>query len=190
MVARSLRARRGRLGGERCELLAAGGRAGETPAALCGLGKDDPRATSLCRVAGDLGHDLGDLSDELLLACSGERRRRRDDLDPHGAGGVGGCGVNRVRVHQVDESGGVVQVEGAGGGHTLGPEDGHRKLLAKETGGPCQEKVCRSIYINHGHWEAPAREGQPRIYVNRWETHQFRGAIVVVFRLTWTGGSK
>src|SRR5207249_11491422 len=62
-----LRTRRSRLGSERCELLAAKGRACEPPTALCCLGKYHPGATGLGRVAGDLGHDLGDLFDELLL---------------------------------------------------------------------------------------------------------------------------
>src|SRR5947208_2403500 len=58
------------------------------------------------------------------------RRGRRDDLDAHGAGRVSCRGVNRMRVHSVDESGGVVQVEGAGACYTLSAENGHGKLLA------------------------------------------------------------
>src|SRR5881409_1462220 len=124
-IVRSFRARRSRLGGERRELLAAKGRACEPPTALGCLSKYHPGATGLGRVAGDLGHDLGDLFDELLLTFAGQRRWRRDDLNAHGAGGFGGCGANRARVHPVDESGRVVQVEGAWGCHTLGAEDGH-----------------------------------------------------------------
>src|SRR5206468_3048494 len=96
-----LRACRSRLGGERRELLAAKGRACEPPTALGCLGKYHPSATGLGRVAGDLGHDLGDLFDELLLTFAGQRRRRRDDLDTDGPCRVGRGGVNRARVHSV-----------------------------------------------------------------------------------------
>src|SRR3989442_6472601 len=80
-IVRTLRARRSRLGGERRELLAAKGRACEPPPALCRLRKNHPGATGLGRVAGDLGHDFGDLFDELLLTFAGQHRWRRDDLD-------------------------------------------------------------------------------------------------------------
>src|SRR2546425_13157365 len=99
LIERLFRARRSRLGGERRELLAAKGRARETPTALCGLGQYHPGATRLCRVSGDLGHDLGDLFDELLLAIASQGPGRRDDLDTHRAGGVSCGGVNRVRIH-------------------------------------------------------------------------------------------
>src|SRR5438067_5180425 len=154
-IVRSFRARRGRLGGERRELLAAKGRACEPPTALCCLGKYHPGATGLGRVAGDFGHYLGDLFDELLLTFAGQRRWRRDDLDTHSPCRVGRCGVNRGRVHSVDERSGVVQVEGTGCCHTFRAENGHRKLLAKQTVGPGREKVCRCIHVNHGHSWAP-----------------------------------
>src|SRR5437870_11040547 len=80
-IVRSFRARRSRLGGERRELLAAKGRACEPPTALSCFGKYHPSATGLGRVAGDLGDDLGNLFDELLLTFSGQRRWGRDDLD-------------------------------------------------------------------------------------------------------------
>src|SRR5439155_69710 len=99
--------------------LAAKGRAREPPAALRRLSKYHPGATGLCRVAGDLGHDLGNLLDELLLTFAGQRRWRRDDLDTDSPCRVGRCGVNRARVHPVDERGGVIQVEGPGCGHAL-----------------------------------------------------------------------
>src|SRR5881296_4511396 len=127
-----LRARRGGLGGKRAELLAAEGRTCEPPTALCRLSKYHPGATGLCWVAGDLGHDLGNLLDELLLTFAGQRRWRGDDLDAHTPGGVRCRGVNRVWVHQVDESGGVVQVERSWRRHTLGAENGHGKLFAKQ----------------------------------------------------------
>src|SRR5256886_12130265 len=110
-IARSFRACRSRLGGERRELLAAKGRACEPPTALGCLGKYHPSATGLGRAAGDLGHDLGDLFDELLLTFAGQRRRRRDDLDTDSPCRAGRGGVNRARVHSVEERGGVVQVE-------------------------------------------------------------------------------
>ena len=84
----------------------------------------------MCRVAGDLGDDLGDFFDELFLALAGQRGWRSDDLDADGAGGVGGCGVDCVRVHSVDERGRVVEVEGTGGGDAFGAENGHGELLA------------------------------------------------------------
>src|SRR6266568_8076344 len=155
-IVRLFRARRSRLGGERRELLAAKGRACEPPTALSCFGKYHPGATGLGRVAGDLGDDLGDLFDELLLTFSGQRRWRRDDLDTDSPCRVGRCGVNRPRVHSMDERGGVVQVEGARSCHTFRAEDGHRKLLAKQTVGPGREKVCRCIHVNHGHSEAPS----------------------------------
>src|SRR5439155_4588808 len=102
LMVRLFRARRSRLGGERRELLAAKGRACKPPTALCCLGKYHPGATGLGRVAGDFGHDLGDLFDELLLTFAGQRRWRRDDLDTHSPCRVGRCGVNRARVHSVD----------------------------------------------------------------------------------------
>src|SRR5437899_3094943 len=92
-IVRSFRARRSRLGGERRELLAAKGRARETPTALCGLSQYHPGATGLGRVAGDLSHDLGDLFDELLLTFAGQRRGRRDDLDTYSPCRVGRRGV-------------------------------------------------------------------------------------------------
>src|SRR3989449_1239362 len=155
-IVRSFRARRSRLGGERRELLAAKGCACEPPTALGCLGKYHPSATGLGRVAGDLGHDLGDLFDELLLTFAGQRRWRRDDLDTDRPCRVGRCGVNRARVHSVDERGGVVQVEGAGSCHTFRAKNGHRKLLAKQTIGPGREKVCRCIHVDHGHSYAPS----------------------------------
>src|SRR5713226_5733711 len=68
LIRRLLCARRSRPGSERRELLAAEGRAREPPTAFGCLSKYHPGATGLCRVAGDLGHNLGDLFDELLLA--------------------------------------------------------------------------------------------------------------------------
>jgi hypothetical protein len=59
--------------------------------------------------------------------------------------------VNRVRVHSVNEGGGVVQVEGTKGSHALGAENGHGELLAKPTVGSDWEEVCRCINVNHGH---------------------------------------
>src|SRR6058998_2468051 len=97
-IVRSFRARRSRLGGERRELLAAKGRACEPPTALGCLSKYHPGATGLGRVARDLGHDLGDLFDELLLAFAGQSRWRRDDLDTDSPCRVGRCGVNRAQV--------------------------------------------------------------------------------------------
>src|SRR5205809_7725075 len=79
-IVRSFRARRSRLGGERRELLAAKGRACKPPTALGCLSKYHPGATGLGRVAGDLGHDLGDLIDELLMTFEGQRRWSRYDL--------------------------------------------------------------------------------------------------------------
>src|SRR6059036_2582005 len=149
-----LRARRGGLGGKRAELLAAEGRTCEPPTALRRLSKYHPGATGLCWVAGDLGHDLGNLLDELLLTFAGQRRWRGDDLDTDSPCRVGRCGVNRARVHSVDERSGVVQVEGTGCCHTFRAENGHRKLLAKQTVGPGREKVCRCIHVNHGHSKA------------------------------------
>ena len=84
----------------------------------------------MCRVAGDLGDDLDDFFDELFLALAGQRGWRGDDLYADGAGGVGGGGVDCVRVHSVDESGSVVQMEGAWGGDAFGAENGHGELLA------------------------------------------------------------
>src|SRR5256712_10840734 len=103
-----LRARRSRPGGERRELLAAKGRACEPPTALGCLGKYYPSATGLGRVAGDLGHDLGDLFDELLLTFAGQRRWRRDDLDTDSPCRGGRGGVNRARGPSGDEPGGAV----------------------------------------------------------------------------------
>jgi len=51
----------------------------------------------------------------------------------------------------VDESGGVVQVEGTRGGHTFSAENGHGEILAKPTVGASREKVCRCINVNHWH---------------------------------------
>ncbi len=51
-------------------------------------------------------------------------------MDADGAGGVGGCGVDRVWVHSVDESGGVVEMKWAGGGDAFGAENGHGELFA------------------------------------------------------------
>src|SRR5437667_12246493 len=79
-IVRSFRARRSRLGGERRELLAAKGRACEPPTALGCLSKYHPGATGLGRVAGDFGHDLGDLFDVLLLTLPGQRRVTRAQL--------------------------------------------------------------------------------------------------------------
>src|SRR5439155_22739427 len=78
-----LRARRGGLGGKRAELFAAEGRTCEPPASLRRLSKYHPGATGLCRVAGDLGHDLGDFFDELILDFSGPRCSRLDYSEPH-----------------------------------------------------------------------------------------------------------
>src|SRR2546430_11960311 len=111
-IARSFRARRSRLGGERRELLAAKGRACEPPTALGCLSKYHPSATGLGRVAGDLGHDLGDLFDELLLTFAGQRRRRRDDLDTDGPCRVGRGGVDLPRVPSRGERRGAVPVGG------------------------------------------------------------------------------
>src|SRR2546426_974035 len=118
-------------GSERGNLLAAKGGACEPPTCVGCLCTYYTNATGLGRVAGALGHDLGDLFDELLLAFAGQRRWRRDDLDTDSPCRVGRRGVNRARVHSVDERGGVVQVEGAGSCHTFRAENGHRKLLAK-----------------------------------------------------------
>src|SRR5207247_9795054 len=70
-IVRSFRARRSRLGGERRELLAAEGRAGEPPTALGCLGKYHPSATGLGRVAADLGNDLGVAFIQLFLTFAG-----------------------------------------------------------------------------------------------------------------------
>src|SRR5207253_6410004 len=85
------------------------------------------------------------------LALAGQRRWRSDDLNADGAGGIGGGGVNRVRVHSMDESCCVVQMEGARSCHTFSAENGHREFLAKPTVGASWEKVCRCINVNHGH---------------------------------------
>jgi hypothetical protein len=95
----------------------------------------------LARVTGDLGNNLGDLLDELLLTLSSQRRWRRDDLNPHGAGGVGGCGMNRVRIHSVDEGSGVVQMERTGGYNPFGTENGHSQLVTQPTVSANWEKV-------------------------------------------------
>src|SRR2546428_1141778 len=151
LIARLLRARRSRLGGECRELVTAEGRAREPPTPLCCLSEYHPGATGLGRIAGDLGDNLGDLFDELLLALAGQRRWRSDDLNADGASGIGGGGVNRVRVHSMDKSCGVVQMEGARSCHTFSVENGHREFLAKPTVGASWEKVGRGINVNHGH---------------------------------------
>jgi hypothetical protein len=51
----------------------------------------------------------------------------------------------------MDESGGVVQVEGARSCYTFSAENGRREFLAKPTVGASWEKVCRCINVNHGH---------------------------------------
>src|SRR5436309_13542764 len=76
-IVRSFRARRGRLGGERRALLAAKGHACEPPTALCYLGMYHPGAIGLSRVAGDFGHDLGDLFATLLLTFASLRPSMR-----------------------------------------------------------------------------------------------------------------
>jgi len=78
--------------------------------------------------------------------------------------------VNRVWVHSVDESGGVVDMEGAWGRYSLGSENGHCELLAKPTVGSDREEVCWCINVNHRH----SRTGEMRtrfdIYINRRKT--------------------
>jgi isopentenyldiphosphate isomerase len=70
----------------------------------------------------------------------------------------------------VDESGGVVQVEGARSCDTFSAENGHGELLAKSTISTGWEKVCWCINVNHRH----SRTGETRkrfdIYINRRET--------------------
>jgi hypothetical protein len=49
--------------------------------------------------------------------------------------------VDRVRVHPVDERGGVVKVERTRRFHTLGAENGHGELVTELAVGSCREKV-------------------------------------------------
>jgi hypothetical protein len=115
-------------------------------------------------VAGDLGDNLSDLFDELLLAIAGQRSWRSDNLNAHGAGGISGGSVNRVRVHSMDESGGVVQVEGTRSCHTLSAENRHSELFAKPTVSAGREKICGCINVNHGHSKTPKRGQRLDIY--------------------------
>ncbi len=78
--------------------------------------------------------------------------------------------MNRVWVHSVDESGGVVEVEGTRGGHALGAENGHGELLAKPTVGADRQEVCWSINVNHRHSRTFETRTRFDIYVNRRKT--------------------
>ena len=75
-------------------------------------------------------------------------------MDADGAGGVGGCGVDCVWVHSVDESGSVVQVKGTRGCDAFGAENGHGEFFAQPTVGAGGEKVCGCVNINHWHSRA------------------------------------
>jgi len=75
-------------------------------------------------------------------------------LNAHGAGGVGGRSVNRMRVHSMDESRGVVEVEGTWGCDTFSPENGHGELLTEPTVAIGREEVCWCVNINHRHSKA------------------------------------
>src|SRR5438046_10172090 len=68
-IVRSFRERRSRIGGERRELLAAEGRAGEPQTALCCLDKYQPNATGLGWVAGDNEHIFRELCYVQILVC-------------------------------------------------------------------------------------------------------------------------
>jgi hypothetical protein len=64
----------------------------------------------------------------------------------------------------MDESGGVVQVEGTRSCHMLSAENGHGELLAKPTVSAGREKVSRCINVNHGHSKTPERGQRLDIY--------------------------
>jgi hypothetical protein len=49
--------------------------------------------------------------------------------------------MNRVRIHSVDESSGVVQMERTGGYNAFGTENGHSQLVTQPTVSPNWEKV-------------------------------------------------
>src|SRR6266508_4531683 len=87
---------------QRGELLATERCPGDPPAALGGLGEEDPCSRGLAGVAGDPGDDLGRLGDELPLALAGQGGGRRHDLDADGPRGVGAGGMDRRRGHSVD----------------------------------------------------------------------------------------
>jgi hypothetical protein len=54
----------------------------------------------------------------------------------------------------VDESGRVVQVEGAGSCDTFGAQNGHGELFTKQIFGSGREKVRRCVNVYHGHGQA------------------------------------
>jgi hypothetical protein len=88
-------------------------------------------------------------------------------MDSHGARGVGGRGVNRVRIHPVDESGSVVQVEWSRGCDSFSSENGHCQLVAEPTIGAGWEEVRWRINVNHRHGESSDATARLDIYINR-----------------------
>jgi len=89
-----------------------------------------------------------------------QRRWRLDDLNAYRAGGVNGCGVNRVRVHSVDEAAVFFGWRGAGMATPSALRTAMVSSLAKPTVDAGREEVCWCLNINHWHSKALKSEAK------------------------------